>query len=109
MEDVVYTHALWRVKPGEEDAFIAAWDELAGAFSALAARPRWGTLVRSMADPSVFFSFGPWERMEDVQAMRADPRAQDVMTRVRSHCVEAAPEPCSLVRHVQLHPRRGGG
>lgn len=107
MDDVVYTHALWRVKPGEEDAFIAAWSDLADAFSSLSARPLWGTLVRSMADPSVFFSFGPWRGMEDVQGMRADPRAQQAMARVRAHCVESTPEPCSLVRHVQ--PDSGAG
>lgn len=109
MDEQVYTHALWRAKPGEEEAFIAAWSELADAFSALPARPLWGTLVRSMADPSLFFSFGPWNRMDDVLAMRADPRAQQAMARVRAHCVESSPEPCALVRHVQLAPQPPSG
>ena len=100
----VYTHALWRVRPGEEEAFAAAWSELADAFSALPARPLWGTLLRSTTEPSVFYSFGPWRSASDVQAMRADPAAQKAMERVRSHCVEATPEPCTLVRHVQLDP-----
>lgn len=109
MDEQVYTHALWRVKPGEDDAFIAAWSELADAFSSLPAQPLWGTLVRSMADPSVFFSFGPWHRLQDVQAMRADPRAQQAMARVRAHCLEATPEPCTLTRHVQLAPAPPAG
>ncbi|HEX8903352.1 MAG TPA: antibiotic biosynthesis monooxygenase [Longimicrobiaceae bacterium] len=75
MEEQVYTHALWRVKPGQEEEFVAAWRALSDAFVALPARPLWGTLIRSLADPSVFYSFGPWRSAGDVQAMRADPRA----------------------------------
>lgn len=104
MDAQVYTHALWRVRPGEEEAFVAAWDELAGAFSTLPARPLWGTLLRSSAEPSVFYSFGPWQSASDVEAMRADPGAARALERVRSYCTEATPEPCTLVRHVQLQP-----
>lgn len=104
MEEQVYTHALWRVRPGEEEAFAAAWTDLAGAFSALPAQPLWGTLVRSTTEPSLFYSFGPWRSASDVQAMRSDPDARKAMDRVRSHCVEATPEMCMLVRHIQLQP-----
>ncbi|HEX2081809.1 MAG TPA: antibiotic biosynthesis monooxygenase [Longimicrobium sp.] len=102
MDGQVYTHALWRVKAGEEDDFVAAWTEPADAFASLPDRPLWGTLIRSTADPSVFYSFGPWRGEAHVQAMRADPRARQAMARVRAHCEEATPEPCLLVRHVQL-------
>ncbi len=102
MEGQVYTHALWRVRPGEEKAFISAWSALSEAFSSLAAQPLWGTLLRSGTDPTVFYSFGPWRSSTDVQAMRADPAAQEALNRVRSHCTEATPELCELVKHVQL-------
>lgn len=105
MPEQVYTHAVWRARPGHENAFIAAWDELGGAFSALSARPLWGTLVRSTADASVFYSFGPWRSEEDVLAMRADPAAQHAMARVMEHCQEASPEICELVRHVSVSTR----
>lgn len=104
MDEPVYTHALWRVLPGEEEAFVAAWTELADAFAALPARPHWGTLIRSTNDPSVFYSFGAWQSTEHVQAMRGDARAQEAIARVLTHCTEATPEACTLVRHVQLHP-----
>jgi heme-degrading monooxygenase HmoA len=104
MEGAFYTHAMWRVRPGEEEAFVRAWSELADAFAALPGRPLWGTLIRSAADPALFYSFGPWRSAEDVAAMRADPAAQQALERVRSHCVEATPGPYELVRHVDLAP-----
>lgn len=100
MPETIYTHALWRVKPEHEDAFIAAWNELAEVFSALPARPLWGALIRSTADPAVFYSFGPWRRLEDALAMRADRVAAQAIARVKEHCSEATPEICELVRHV---------
>ncbi len=98
----VYTHARWRVQPGEEEAFIAAWNALADAFSALPAQPLWGSLLRSATDPQLFYSFGPWPSAADVEAMRADPAAQQALEQVRSHCLEAEPGMYTLVRHVQV-------
>lgn len=108
MEGSIYTHATWRVRPGEEEAFVRAWSELADAFTALPRRPLWGTLIRSTADPTVFCSFGPWRSAEDVAAMRADPAAQRALERVRSHCLEAPPGAYELVRHVDLQPAAVG-
>lgn len=97
----VYTHALWRTKPGAEDDFVAAWGRLAEAFSALPAQPLWGTLLRSRTDPSIFYSFGPWQNEADVQAMRAAPAALEALEQVQACCLDATPELCDLVRHVQ--------
>lgn len=35
MEEAVYTLGVWRVKPGQEAAFIAAWKELGAMFKNL--------------------------------------------------------------------------
>jgi hypothetical protein len=48
------------VLPEQEAAFVAAWQELAAFFLALPVPPRWGTLLRSLEDPRLFYSFGPW-------------------------------------------------
>jgi quinol monooxygenase YgiN len=88
------------VKPGHEQSFIAAWQELARVFSELEARPLWGTLVRSMTDSSVFYSFGPWRSAEDAQAMRADSGAQRAIAAVKENCIEAAPDMCEAIAHV---------
>ena len=73
MAEQPYTLARWLVAPGNEDAFVAAWHDLAAFFLSLKQPPRWGTLLRSMEDPRLFYSFGPWPSTETIAAMRADP------------------------------------
>lgn len=98
-----YTHAMWRVEDGNQERFILAWSALSEAFSSLARPPLWGSLLQSVTDPTLFYSFGPWQSLEDVGAMRVDPVASAAIERVRSLCVEATPGAYRLVRHVGVH------
>ncbi len=93
MNQRVYTLGAWRVKPGGETAFIAAWKELGAVFLNLPHPPPAGsgTLIQSLSDPTQFYSFGPWESLADVQAMRQDASAQTGIARLRALCVEATP------------------
>ena len=102
MDNAVYTHALWRVTPGNEEAFIAAWSELSTVFSALDHSPVWGTLIRSATEPNLFYSFGPWQSAGDVEAMRSDENALTALAHLRSLCDEATPGMYFLVRHVEV-------
>lgn len=68
----VYTLGVWRVKAGREAEFIAAWNNLGLVFAQLAQPPSGrGTPIQSVGDPLLFYSFGPWKRLEDIEAMRA--------------------------------------
>ena len=92
MEDQVYTLGVWHVKEGHEAEFIAAWKDLGRIFASLPQPPSdKGLLIQSTTDPTLFYSFGPWRRSEDVAAMRADPSAQAGIKRIRAHCIEATP------------------
>jgi hypothetical protein len=102
MDTTVYTHALWRVKPGNEEAFIAAWTDLSNVFSALNHPPIWGTLIRSATEPNLFYSFGPWHSAGDVESMRRDENATVALAHLRSLCDEATPGMYFLVRHVEV-------
>lgn len=102
MEDSYYTHAMWKVQPGREAEFVAAWQALSEVFSSLEGKPLWGSLLQSLADPSLFFSFGPWRSLSDVEAMRADPEAQAALARVKELCVEATPGAFRRVAHVEV-------
>jgi heme-degrading monooxygenase HmoA len=99
MEGTYYTHALWRVKPGQEDEFVVAWKAMGDAFVALpgVGSGAQGTLVQSINDATLFYSFGSWQSLEQIQAMRADPTAQTAMSRVRELCIEATPGTYRLV------------
>ena len=62
--------------------------------------PGTGTLIQSIPDPALFYSFGPWSRLEDVQEMRSDPRAQGAIQRLIDLCTEATPGTFRLVAEV---------
>jgi hypothetical protein len=92
MSERIYTLGVWRVKPESEADFIAAWKQLGSIFAQLPAPPGGkGTLLQSLAEPGLFYSFGPWPSMEAVQAMREDPAAQAGIGRIRELCLEAVP------------------
>lgn len=88
----VYTLAVWRVKAGHEAEFTTAWKDVGLIFAQLPQPPSGrGTLIQSVGDPLLFYSFGPWKRLEDIEAMRADPRAQEGIRRLLALCTEANP------------------
>jgi hypothetical protein len=91
MDRMPYTSAQWTVRPGQEEAFVAAWQEVGKAFLRLPRPPAWGILLRSEEDPRRFVSFGPWPDNEAIDAMRADAKAADALNRIRALCEEASP------------------
>ena len=98
MEDQVYTLGVWHVKERHEAEFIAAWKDLGRIFASLPQPPSdKGLLIQSTTDPTLFYSFGPWRRSEDVAAMRADPSVQAGIKRIRELCIEATPGMFRLV------------
>lgn len=87
-----YTLAMWRVKEGKEEEFIEAWKgDLADFFLGLPNPPGPGTLIRSVADAQLFYSFGPWRSLEDIQQMRSDPRTPQMIGKLAALCEEAEP------------------
>lgn len=100
MQDAVYTLGVWRVKPGQEEEFVAAWKALGQIFSELPNPPGTGTLIQSVSDPQLFYSFGPWKRVEDIEEMRSNPRAQTGIQRLISLCAEATPGTFRVVAEV---------
>ncbi len=72
MRDGFYTLASWHIQEGHEEEFLRIWkDELAPAF--LTANPKaQGTLIQGLDDPRQFYSFGPWESLEQMEAARSD-------------------------------------
>jgi heme-degrading monooxygenase HmoA len=104
MQEMVYTLGVWRVKPGQEAEFIAAWKALGEIFAGLEHPPAGtGTLIQSVSDPALFYSFGPWNRLEDIQEMRNNPQAQAGIQRVVDLCTEATPGTFRLVAESPAH------
>ncbi len=92
MAERVYTLGRFRVREGKEGEFIATWKEVSKVFSQLPLAPGGkGTLVQSLNEPLLFYSFGEWPSLEAVRAMREDAKAQDALRRLGELCSEAAP------------------
>lgn len=106
MSEQAYTLAMYRVRTGQEDAFIAAWNELAATFSSLPNPPLWGTLIRHRTERTLFYSFGPWRSAEHVRAMRENAEAGEAFRRLHELCNELTPGDYEVVTHVNV---QGGG
>jgi quinol monooxygenase YgiN len=106
MNERAYTLAMYRVKAGREEDFLAAWGELAETFTSLPNPPLWGTLIRHRTDRTLFYSFGPWRSAEHVAAMRGSPKAGEAFRRLHELCVELTPGDYEVVAHMDVE---GGG
>ena len=95
-----YTLASWRIKEGQEQEFLRVWkEELAPALSSFDPTTH-GTLIQSLEDPRQFYSFGPWNSLEQMQAARADPGARQAIGKLIALCEEAKPGPFQVVLTV---------
>jgi hypothetical protein len=89
-QEAVYTFGMWRVKPGRQADFIAAWQALGDIFRQLPQPPAGkGTLVQSVSDPALFYSYGPWLSLADIEAMRQNAEARAGLEELRQYCTEA--------------------
>lgn len=104
MEGSVYTLGVWRVKPGRDADFVAAWKALGEVFLALEHPPGPGTLLQSATDPALYYSFGGWAREADIQAMREDPGARAALQRLVELCTDATPGMYRVVARVPDRP-----
>ena len=92
-----YTLASWHVRKGNEDEFVRRWKEdLATAF--MHASPNaTGTLIQSLEDPLLFYSFGPWASLELMQQARTDPAVGRAIKTLVERCDEAEPSAFRVV------------
>ncbi len=97
MGDGFYTLASWYIQEGREEEFLRIWkEELAGAF--LKANPKaHGTLIQSLEDPRQFYSFGPWESLEQMEAARRDAQVRVAIGKLLAVCDRATPGPYRVV------------
>jgi heme-degrading monooxygenase HmoA len=81
----LYTHGRWVVKEGQQERFQAAWQELAEWTNANVEGAVGGEarLLQDLDDPRLFYSFGPWESLEAIQAWRAADGFQARVGRIR--------------------------
>ncbi len=105
MTDEFFTHAMWRVREGSEAAFVRLWEhDLAAAFRA-ASPAATGTLIQSLDEPTLFYSFGPWPSLDAMKAARNVPAVQTAVQALRALCTEATPGAFRVV--LRIPPDQG--
>ena len=91
MSDEVYTLGVWRVKDGKQSEFIAAWQALGRYFTSLPHTLGEGILLQSLDEPQQFYSFGPWQTLDDIQEMRSHPETPKEIGKLMDLCEEGRP------------------
>jgi antibiotic biosynthesis monooxygenase (ABM) superfamily enzyme len=81
----------WRVRPGSEADFQEAARLLADVLLRIPGRPGALTLVQSMEDPAVFRSIGWFHSQEDLDAMRQNAEARQLLDQLVTLCSEFRP------------------
>ena len=79
----VWTHGVWRVKPGREDDFVEVWREMAREGMAELDTVEPPTLLRDRERPGEFISFGPWSNLEEVDRFRSSAAFRRGQERMR--------------------------
>ena len=91
MKDEFYTLTYWHVKENSEEEFINIWKkDFAPVFMKLNPYSK-VTLVQSLENPNIYYSFGPWINVEQMQASRADKNYRSAIIKLVSLCSEARP------------------
>jgi heme-degrading monooxygenase HmoA len=79
----VFTHGVWVVNSGNEDAFVEAWSRLArGALSA-GYRGEPPTLLRDRERSNVFKTFGAWQDVEAIEEFRGSDLFKDAVAELQ--------------------------
>lgn len=103
VQGTVYTLGRWRVLPEQKTAFIDAWHQLSDLFAQLPQPPSGqGVLIQSITEPDLFYSFGPWQSLDEIEAMRQDAAAKAGLAALRACCSEAADGSYRLVAQSEL-------
>ena len=95
-----YTLGNWTAKPGREEEFVAAWQEIADWTRREVGGTSWARLLRDVADPRRFVSFGPWESLEAIDVWRALPGFQERVSRIREFLESFEPVTLEAVAEV---------
>jgi len=90
----IFTWGRFEVAPGNEEAFLAAWTELATWASSLPGALTL-RLVRDVRNTGRFVSFGEWRDADAVRAFKSSPEFKERLGRVVREASEF--EPTELV------------
>ncbi len=95
-----WTLGIWTTKEGREAEFQAAWREFASWTAANQPGAGEAFLLRDVANPRRFISFGPWSGAEAIAAWRQTEGFTTFVAVARELCEDFQPNTLRLVEHV---------
>lgn len=105
-----YTHAMWKIKPGNESKFRQTWLKLGQRFSNLKNTPIYGKLIKSTQEPTLFYSFGVWNRLEDIEMMRDNKESMEIIKELTNLCIETTPPGAyTVIEEVHIEQKEYAG
>lgn len=96
----VYTLGDWLIKEGREDAFVEAWTELAQWSMEDVDGSSFAKVLRDVANPQRFITFGPWRDADAVAAWQANPGFRKRVARLRALAESFEPRTLSVEGEV---------
>jgi heme-degrading monooxygenase HmoA len=97
----VYTTGSWRPFPGQEEAFLAAWQEFAGWAATLPGAAEPAVLARDVRDEGRYVSFLGWDDMEAVRGWKGHTEFKERMGRVQRFVDKFAPTELEVVARAR--------
>ncbi|HEX2027890.1 MAG TPA: antibiotic biosynthesis monooxygenase family protein [Nitriliruptorales bacterium] len=96
----LYSLGEWTVKSGEEDDFVAAWNDFADWTTSNTSGNTWAKLLRDRDAPRRFISFGPWEDEEAVARWRQHSGFEEHVARIQEHVEAFVPHTMTVAVEV---------
>ncbi len=87
----LYTLAVWTVKPGNDAAFVKAWDDFALWTSAHQEGAGTAVLVQDVENPLRFISFGSWPDKDVIVDWRGSAGFKKAFASFRELCSDIQP------------------
>lgn len=94
-----YTTGSWQPFPGQEDAFLGAWEEFAGWAAGLEGAGE-ALLARDLRADGRFVSLLPWASMEAIRSWKGHPEFKERMGRVQQFVDKFSPTEIEVVARV---------
>ncbi len=99
MHENFYQQALYVVKDGNEDLFIAAWDKFINALAeASVAQFIKGTLIQNQSNSKIFYSFGSWESLEPIKNLQQNTAIKNTLSNMSNLCEKVEADSYTIVR-----------
>ena len=95
-----YTTGSWQPFPGQEDAFVEAWEEFAGWAAGFPGAGE-AILVRDLRAERTYVSFLGWESMDAIRGWKGHPEFKERMGRVQRFIDKFSPTETEVVARVR--------